>query len=113
MHELSLCGSIADVVKRHAGERQVDRIHLRIGALRQVVPDTLEYCWTMVSEGTDLAGSVLDVERVPATITCRSCGQTMELGAYPILLCLQCDGTDVDVVTGEEFLVTSLEIVKA
>ena len=49
MHELALCGAIADVVSRRADGRQVDVVHLRIGALRQVVPDTLSFCWSMVA----------------------------------------------------------------
>lgn len=41
MHELAICGSIADIVKRRAADRQVAAVHLRIGQLRQIVPDTL------------------------------------------------------------------------
>ena len=42
MHELSICRSIADIVRRHAGEGTVSTIHVQIGQLRQIVPDTLE-----------------------------------------------------------------------
>ncbi len=110
MHELSICGSIAHIVTRHAGGRPVETIHLRIGQLRQVVPDTLTYCWSMVSTGTELDGSALDVENVRARIRCHSCGTTQEIGDFPILLCPACDGADVAVVAGEEFLVTSLDL---
>jgi hypothetical protein len=37
MHELALCGAIAEIARRRAGERHVEVIHLRIGELRQVV----------------------------------------------------------------------------
>jgi len=57
VHELSLCGSIGSIVERHAAGRPVSVIHVQIGQLRQVVPDTLVYCWELVSEGTQLAGS--------------------------------------------------------
>ena len=50
MHELALCGSIADIVDRRAAGRPVETVRLRIGELRQVVPDTLDYCWTMVTD---------------------------------------------------------------
>jgi hydrogenase nickel incorporation protein HypA/HybF len=40
VHELSLCEAIAGVVKPHAGGRHVDVVRVRIGALRQVVPES-------------------------------------------------------------------------
>lgn len=110
MHELSLCGAIADVATRHAGPRQVKVIHLRIGQLRQVVPDTLAFCWTLVSEGTDLAGSVLDVERVPATLQCRVCDEQFTLDGTIAFVCPACKSLDVEVVSGEDFDVTALDL---
>lgn len=110
MHELSICGAIADIVTRKAGERRVETIHLRIGQLRQIVPDTLEFCWTMVSADTELDGSRIAIESVPATLTCRSCGAVTELDEIPVLACAQCAGVDVEVTAGDECLVTALEL---
>jgi hydrogenase nickel incorporation protein HypA/HybF len=110
MHELSLCGAIAEIAYRRAGDRPVEVIHVRIGQLRQVVPDTLTFCWSMVSDGTDLAGSVLAVERVPAVLRCRTCGVETEHGQHIAFACVACGGLDVDAVAGEEFLVTELEL---
>ena len=110
MHELSICGSIADIVVRRARERRVETIHLRIGQLRQVVPDTLTYCWQLVSSGSELDGSVLDVETVRARISCQDCGQTSELGDLPTFVCASCHGVSVSVVAGEEFMITALDV---
>lgn len=110
MHELSVCKAIADIAGRHAAGRPVRVINLRVGQLRQIVPDTLVYCWTLVSAGTPLAGSALTVDQVPARIRCRACGREAELGDEPSFRCGGCRGTDVEVVAGEEFLVTSLEL---
>jgi hydrogenase nickel incorporation protein HypA/HybF len=110
---LSLCGAIADIVTRHAGGREVRTIHLRIGQLRQVVPDTLAYCWSLVTVDTALAGSLLDVDHVPVRLECRSCGRPFELGAEPVFACPARAGTDVQVVGGEEFLITSLDLREA
>lgn len=110
MHELAICGSIADIAVRRAGERRVERIHLRIGQLRQVVPDTLSYCWGLVSADSELYGSVLDVETVPARISCRDCGRVSELGELPLFVCESCHGVAVSVVAGEEFLITALDV---
>jgi hydrogenase nickel incorporation protein HypA/HybF len=110
VHELSICGSIADIVQRSAGGRRVETINLQIGQLRQVVPETLVYCWSLVSADTPLDGSALNVDSVPVRIQCRSCGDTTEIGQLPILLCGTCGQAEVTLVSGEEFLITSLEL---
>lgn len=113
MHELSMCGSIADTVKRHAGDRPVAAIYLRIGRLRQVVPETLVYCWDLVSADTELEGATLEVEDVPASILCKSCGAACELDDLPLFLCSACGGVDLDVVSGEEFMITAIDLLEA
>jgi hydrogenase nickel incorporation protein HypA/HybF len=113
MHELSICESIAEIVTRRAADRPVGTIHLRIGRLRQVVPDTLVYCWNLLSADTELDGTTLDIENVPARIACRDCGATSVLDDLPLFMCSGCGGVGVDVVSGEEFLITSLDLVEA
>ena len=110
MHELSLCGSIYQIVDRAAAGRAVSVIHLQIGQLRQVVPETLEYCWTMVSDQTDLEGSELDVDSIPVTLLCSDCTSVTTLADEPRFLCDRCGGNHVSVATGEEFMLTSLEL---
>lgn len=110
MHELSICGLIADIASRHAAGRQVKVINVRAGQLRQIVPDTLVYCWELVSADTPLAGSRISIESVPARIKCKACGHVTDVGAVPAFACGACGGFDMQVVSGEEFLITSLEI---
>lgn len=87
-------------------------IHVRIGQLRQVVPDTLGYCWGLVSAESELDGAALDVETVPARICCQDCGTVSELGDVPVFVCAGCHGVAVSVVAGEEFLITALDVVE-
>src|SRR5256885_463712 len=108
MHELSLCEAIAGAVNRHAGGQPVTRVLVRIGHLRQVVPDALTFSWQMLSTGTDLEGSVLEIESVPATVSCRACGAETTLD-MPIVAWGRCFGGAVDPLRGEEFGVVSLE----
>jgi hydrogenase nickel incorporation protein HypA/HybF len=83
---------------------------VQIGQLRQIVPDTLVYCWELVVADTHLDGAQLVVDRVPARILCRDCEQTTEVGDIPLLVCTACNGISVSVVSGEEFMVTSLDL---
>jgi hydrogenase nickel incorporation protein HypA/HybF len=108
MHELALCEAIIDTVNRRSDGRPVKRVDVRIGQFRQVVPDSLQFSWTLVTSGTDLDGCALVIEHVPAIIDCRTCGQQSRL-KLPILLCEHCESSDVRLSQGEEFLIVSIE----
>jgi len=109
VHELSLCEAIAATVTKHAGDRNATSVLVRVGHLRQVVPDALSFCWTMLTEGTDLDGCALEIEQVPAVIRCDACGAETTLDV-PLMVCGRCSSDDVTLLTGEEFLVVSLEL---
>lgn len=109
VHELSLCRAIADTVADHAAGRRVETVQLRVGHFRQVVPDTLAYCWELTSRDTPLAGSTLAIEEIPAVVHCRSCGADTVL-ELPVLRCGTCDGIGVELVSGEEFLIASIDV---
>ena len=108
MHELAIAQAIADTVVSRAEHHDVVRVDVRIGHFRQVVPDSLQFSWELLTADTDLAGCELVVDHVPAVITCEVCGQQTTLDA-PILLCASCESSDVTLVSGQEFLVTSIE----
>jgi hydrogenase nickel incorporation protein HypA/HybF len=104
VHELSLAGAIVDTVERHAGGRRVSLISLRVGALRQVVPDSLEFYVELVGRETVCDGARLEVELVPARLAC--CGGEWE---PPSFRCPECGGRGT-VVSGDEFMVESIEL---
>lgn len=110
MHELALCGSILRIADRARAGRPVAAVNVRVGRLRQVVPETLEHCWGLVVAGTPLAGSRLVFEQVPVTLRCRACGAVTTVGRDPVLACASCGSADTGVLTGEEFLVDSLDL---
>lgn len=112
MHELSLCRSIYAIVERAAGDNRIGAIRLDVGALRQVVPQTLQYCWGIVVDETALAGSYLDITQIPAEISCEHCEQSTRLTGIPMMVCGTCGSGDIRVVAGDEFLLRSLDIAK-
>lgn len=108
MHELSICESIARAVTAHADGRRVRSVQLRVGALRQVVPDTLVFCWSLAARDPLLQGSVLEVELVPARVACADCGLRDQLSRF-VLTCPSCGGA-VTVEGGEELDLVALEV---
>jgi hydrogenase nickel incorporation protein HypA/HybF len=110
VHELSLCEAIAGVVKPYADGRHVDVVRVRIGALRQVVPESLSFCWTLLRDYEDMPDAELELEFVTAEVSCRSCGHQSTIESRWSLLCPRCESADVKVLRGDEFLVTSLDV---
>jgi hydrogenase nickel incorporation protein HypA/HybF len=111
VHELSIAEAIADKVRQRAAGRPVGAVAIRVGHFRQIVPDALEFCWTMLTDATGLEGCRLEIEQIPATVSCEDCGAITTLDV-PIMICGSCDGTKVTLLTGQEFMVVSLEILE-
>jgi hydrogenase nickel incorporation protein HypA/HybF len=112
VHELSLCNAIATTVTEHAAGKQVDVVRLKVGHFRQVVPDTLRFCWANTVLGGPLDGARLDIVAVPAVVVCRDCKGATTLDE-PLLRCAGCNSADVDLVSGEEFLIDSIDVTDA
>jgi hydrogenase nickel incorporation protein HypA/HybF len=112
VHELSLSGAIVNTVVKHAAGRRVTVVNMRIGHLRQVVPDTLEFYFGFVADGTVCEGARLEQELIPARLRCRPCGDGWQID-LPIFRCPGCGGADVEVVSGNEFEVESIDVEEA
>lgn len=110
VHELSICQSIVRVVEGARQGRTVVTVHLRVGQLRQVVPETLTYCWGLVTETTPLADSRLAVDHIPVVLDCGSCAERTEVAHHLVLTCAACGSGEITLVSGEELEVTSLDL---
>jgi hydrogenase nickel incorporation protein HypA/HybF len=109
MHELSIAEGVVEVALRHARGRQVTKVELSVGYLRQVVPSALEFAFALVAAGTALEGAELVIEEVAARGRCRACGAETVMDGCP-LQCRRCGGLDLEILAGEELLVDSLEV---
>jgi hydrogenase nickel incorporation protein HypA/HybF len=112
VHELSLSSAIVNTVVKHADGRRVTGVELRVGKLRQVVPDTLEFYFEFVARGTVCEGARLEQELIEARLACNKCANewTIEIPAFR---CPSCQGSDVAIVGGNEFEVESITVEEA
>ncbi len=109
VHELSVCDAIVGTTLKRAEGRHVTRVTVRIGHLRQVVPAALQFGWEILTDSTDLKGCELLIEQIPAAVKCRECAAETMLD-LPILMCGACESFNVALVSGEEFLIVSMDV---
>ncbi len=109
MHELAITQSVVDAVMARTGDRTVTTVRMRIGRLSGVVPDSMRFCFELVTEGTALEGARLEIDEPGGAAHCRSCGADFTLPDL-VLLC-RCGSADVEVRAGRELLVSSVEVV--
>ena len=107
MHELSVAGAVVDTALRHAEGRRVLVVTLKVGTLRQVIPDSLAFYWDIVSRDTLAEGARLEQVVIPARMRCAECAAEFE----PELMfrCPACRGAG-EVLAGDELEVDSIEV---
>jgi hydrogenase nickel incorporation protein HypA/HybF len=112
MHELSLSGAIVNTVVKHAAGRRVTAVSLRVGRLRQVIPETLEFYFEFVARDTVCEGARLEQEVLDARLRCNPCATEWRI-EIPAFRCPTCGGSDVVIARGNEFEVESIEVEEA
>jgi len=125
MHELALSRAIVDAALRHAEGRPVSLVHVRLGALRQAVPESLAFYFEVVGRGGGCEGARLELEAVPALLRCPACGrewdpappplaehEALRAGTLPPVPCFGCPecGAGGEAVDGEQLEVAWIEV---
>jgi len=74
MHEMSIAKNLLGVIEQYApanGGARVKVARLRIGELAGVVPESLRFCFQVISEGTVAEGAKLVIETTPLVGCCQ------------------------------------------
>jgi hydrogenase nickel incorporation protein HypA/HybF len=112
MHELSIAQSVLEIAQASIPapfDQKVRSIKVQIGRLSGVVPDSLEFCFMAIAQGTPLQGALLEMEQIPFIFKCRSCGASTE-SEVGIVVCDSCGGVDTEVLSGTELRVVEIEL---
>ena len=121
MHELALSKAIVDAAVRHAAERRVTVVRVRVGALRQAIPESIAFHFGIVARGTLCEGARLEQQRVGAILRCARCGSewdpaprpaedAQQLVPVPRFSCPSCREANAEVVAGDELVVESIDV---
>ena len=113
MHEFSICEGLVNAVLAELDNQppgsRLRKTSIVVGDMRQIVPDTLRFAYETLTRDTRAANSKLEITRIPITIHCRACNSEAEIEDQ-LFVCKSCGAADVDIVTGKELHLASLEI---
>jgi hydrogenase nickel incorporation protein HypA/HybF len=112
MHELSVCQSLLEEVKRIARENgagSVTRIVLKVGPLSGVEPHLLRNAYPLAAAGTVAEEAELEIELADIVVSCSQCGAESP-ATVNRLLCAQCGDYRTRLVSGDEMVLQSLEL---
>lgn len=101
---------VAEIAGRH-GARRVQGIVVRIGPLSGVEPALLARTFPLARAGTVAEGAELTIEELPVRVRCESCGAETETSPSQ-LLCGECGDWHTQLVSGDELLLASIELLK-
>ena len=93
-----------------AGATSVEAVGLRVGTQSGAVPEVLAGAWPIATAGTRLQDARLDLDVVPATIWCPTCGCEQPIDEFYALTCPVCGTPSGAMVHGREFQVTYADI---
>jgi len=87
---------------------QVKVIRLQVGALAAVVPESLRFCFDLLSRETIAYGAVIEIEAIPVVTRCEKCNIYFEVENY-VFLCPRCGEPTLELVSGRELSLLNIE----
>ena len=113
MHEMGIALQIVniatDAIPEEAAGQPVVRVNLKVGKLTAIVPDSLRFCFDIVTQETPLAGATLEIEEIPVTAVCRECNHQWTITG-PAFVCPECNSGQIEIISGKELHVESIEM---
>ena len=113
MHEFAICeqlvATVLEELSRLTPPRKLVCVRIAVGGMQQVVPESMEMAFEVLTQDTPAAGAKLEMRRVPVVVDCRACGWHGEVKSS-LIRCGGCQSGNVQVVSGKELFLESLEV---
>jgi len=121
VHEFSVTSQIVRSVLEEAEKRKakkVTEVHLVIGKLTFLGLDQVRFAYEVITKGTIMEGSTLNIEEQEGIVKCNNCGYEGDFNyeddplyhvPVPTLKCSKC-GKVVSIVAGKECTIKSIKM---
>lgn len=113
MHELGIAQDFWKTITDNAsknGLKRITKITIALGETSGIEEEFLRHSLVdHILPGTIAAGAELEVTSIPLSARCRSCGIPITANDMLALCCPSCGGTDIEITSGREAHVQSIE----
>jgi hydrogenase nickel incorporation protein HypA/HybF len=109
-HEGGIAQDILKKILSEAKRRGLSKVKLAkviVGEANLAQPDNIKFSFESISQGTIAQGAKLDIRLTKLKARCSSCKSEYDLSAS--LSCPHCKGKEIDIFSGQELLVESVE----
>lgn len=113
MHEMAATESLIRQIKSVMRENQVTEVksvHVCVGAFSGFMKESLEFCFSVLREGTGLEKTALVIDTEPLELLCEECGETSSPNEVMFVTCAACHSTKVKILRGNSFTITGMEV---
>lgn len=119
MHEMGIALQIVETARSaipaEMKTARVEAIHLKIGRLAAVVPESLNLCMEVVTKGTPMEGCSIHIEEIPVAACCRDCAYQWEAeetgdAVETLHCCPSCRSRNLEIISGRELNLVSLDL---
>lgn len=114
MHEFAVCRDMLQQIETIAADEQataVETITVRIGPLSGIEAHLLSQAFPLAAAGTVAENAELIIEALPIKVKCQLCGAETVAKANR-LICGECGDYHTQLLSGDEMLLASLELLK-
>lgn len=113
MHEMGVAMQIVEIaaasIPGNLPGARVEKVNLNVGKLSAIVPDSLAFCFEVVSKDTALEGARLHITEIPVQAACNACQNEWTID-QPAFACPACSSGDITLLTGRELDIESIEL---
>lgn len=112
MHELSMAMSLVEQIASIMGNEGASKLHsitLAVGKYSGVEKECFEFAFSIAAEGSPAENAVLIIVQTDMKVRCRDCG-VETVNEMPLAKCGKCSSLNVEVISGREFNIKSMEV---
>jgi len=114
MHEFSICQGLVKAILSELKKLDTPKPKLRkasvvIGRLRQIIPETLQFAYEILTKETAITGSTIEVISAPILAKCPKCNWKGEIKENNFR-CGKCGSGEIELSGGMELYLNNLTV---
>ena len=112
MHEMSIAQSLINIIHEEMVKNNASilrTVRLNVGEMSTVVPNSLEFCFSILTAKTPLEGVRLIMDIIPLKGYCRECEDTFKIENF-LFVCPSCGNGQVETIEGKDLSIVEMEV---